>query len=106
MEQCGSSDHAGENAFHSVHADMRIDVRHWAIGEDQPDIQPDQWAAPSKNETHEPADVAVFLDAIAIVDPDEREVLHVVENFEQRNANKNVCHEVVAVPPKRDARDQ
>src|SRR5207247_10863485 len=44
--------------------------------------------------------------AVAIVDPDQREVLHVVENFEQRNANKNVCHQIVAVPPKRDAGDQ
>ena len=48
----------------------------------------------------------VFLNPIAVVDPDQREVLHVVKNFEQRNSDENVCYEVIALRPKRDARNQ
>ena len=69
---------------------MRIDKGKRAIGEDEADIKPNQRAAPSEHESHEPADVAVFLDTIAIVDPDERQVLHVVKNFKQRDADEDV----------------
>src|SRR6266404_2609304 len=82
MEQRGSGDHAGENAFDGVYSEMRIKIRERAIGENQADVEPQQRSAPSKHEAHESADVAVFLHAVAIVDPDEREVLHVVEHFE------------------------
>src|SRR6266576_5811441 len=100
MQQRGGGDYAGENAFDGVYSEMRIKIRERTIGENQAEVEPHQRAAPSKHEAHESADVAVFLHAVAIVDPDEREVLHVVENFEQRNANKNVCHQIVAVPTK------
>src|SRR6266496_4298146 len=106
MEQGGSGDYAGEDAFDDVYSEMRIEIRERAIGENQADIEPHQRAAASKHKAHESADVAVFFHAVAIVDPDQREVLHVVENFVQRKANKNVCHQIVAVPPKRDAGDQ
>src|SRR5262249_1746286 len=67
------------------------------------DIEPDERAASSKHETHESADVAVLLHPVSVVDPDKREVLHVVKDFEQRNTYKNIGDEVIAVPPKRDA---
>src|SRR5450759_3029246 len=106
MEQCGSGDYAGENTLNDVDSEMRIEIRKRAIGENEADIESDQRAAPSKHKAHESADVAVFLDAVAIIDPHEREVLHVVENFEQRNADQNVRDQIIAVPPKRYAGDQ
>src|SRR4029077_12139131 len=102
----GSCHHAGENAFDGVNSEMRIDEGKRAVGKDEADIKANQRAAPSEHESHESANVAVFLDAVAIVDPDERQVLHVVKHFEQRNTDENVCDKVIAVPPKRDAGHQ
>ena len=106
MQQRGSSHHAGKDALNSVHADMRIDVRYGAIGQNEAYVESHKRTAPSKHETHESADVAVFLNPIAVIDPHKRQVLHVVKNFEQGNSNENVRYEIIAVPPKRDARDQ
>src|SRR4029079_5463015 len=69
-------------------------------------IKANQRAAPTEHESHEPANVAVFLDAVAIVDPDQRQVLHVVKHFEQRNPNEDVRDKIIAVPPKRDTGHQ
>src|SRR5437899_5254992 len=106
MKQRGSGDYASEDAFDRVYSQMGIEIRKRAVGENQADVQSNQRTAPSENEAHEPTDIAVFLHAVAIVDPDEREILHVVENFEERNANKNVRDAVIAVPPKGNGRDQ
>ena len=103
MEQRGRCDHASEDAFNSFYPKMRIKITERAIGEDQPDIEPDERAAPSKDEAHESADVAILLHTIAVVYPDEREVLHVVEDFEQCDTYKNIRDEIIAVPPKGDA---
>ena len=84
---------------------MRVEIRKRAVGENQADIEPNQRAAPPKYKAHEAADVAVLLHTIAVVNPDQREVLHVVKNFEQRNAHQNVRDQIIAVPPKRYARD-
>ena len=106
MKQRGSGDHAGEDAFNGIYSEMGIEITERAISKDQPDIKPDERAAPSKDKAHESANVAILFHSIAVVDPDEREVLHVVEDFEQRDADKNVRDEVIAVPPKRDAGDE
>ena len=55
---------------------------------------------------HEPANRAVGLDPFAIINPNQREILDVVKDFEQRNADQNARHDVIAVPPERYARDQ
>src|SRR5206468_12644345 len=70
------------------------------IGENEADVQSYQRTAPSENKAHEPTDIAVFLHAVAIVDPDEREILHVVEDFEERNTDENIRDAVITVPPK------
>ncbi len=106
MEQRGRGDHTGEDAFNGLYPEMGIEITERAIGKDQPDIKPNERTAPSKDEAHESTDVTVLLHSIAVVDPDKREVLHVVEDFEQRNTYKNVRDEIIAVPPKRDARDE
>ena len=81
MQQRGSGYYAREDPFDRVHSDMRIDVRNRAVGQNEAHIKSDQRTAPSEHESHEPANVAVFLDTIAVIDPNERQVLHVVENF-------------------------
>ena len=106
MQQRGCCDHAGEDAFNVLYSKVRIEISDGAVGENQADIKSDERAAASEHEAHESADVAVFLDAIAIVDPDQREVLHVVKNFEQRNAYNNVRDKIITVPPKCDARNK
>ena len=50
-----------------------------------------------------PPIVLVLLHSIAIVNPDEREVLDVMEDFEERDSGENVCDAVIAEPPKTDA---
>src|SRR6266566_2042303 len=90
MEQCRGGNHASQDAFDRFYSEMLIEIGERPIGEDQAHVESDQRAAPPKHKAHESADVAVFLNAIAIVDPDERQVLHVVKDFEERNANKNV----------------
>src|SRR5215470_1543084 len=89
MEQRGRRNRAGEDAFNRVYSKMRIEITERAIGKYQPHIKPDERAAPSKHEAHESTNITVFFHAIAIVDPDKREVLHVVEDFEQRDADEN-----------------
>src|ERR1051325_10042469 len=99
MQQRRSGHYAGENAFDHVHSDMRIDEGHRAVGEDEADIEANQRAASSEHEPHEPADVAVFLDAVAIVDPHERQILYVMKHLEQGDSDEDVRDEIVAVPP-------
>src|SRR5947207_730722 len=81
MQQSGRGNNARENAFDRVHSDMRIDVRNRAVGQNEAHIKSDQRTAPSKHESHKPANVAVFRDTIAIIDQNQREVLHIVQNF-------------------------
>jgi len=90
MQQRRGGHHPGENPFDGLHPEMRIDEGNRAVGKDEADIKADQRAAPSEHESHKSPNVAVFLDAVAIVDPDERQVLHVVKNFEQRNPDEDV----------------
>ncbi|PYJ77069.1 MAG: hypothetical protein DME69_11715 [Verrucomicrobia bacterium] len=106
MKQRGCGDYASEDAFDRFDPEMGIEISKRAVSENQADVQSDERAASSENKTHEPTDIAVLLHAVAIVDPDEREILHVVEDFEERNANKNVRDAVIAVPPKGNGRHQ
>ena len=69
---------------------MRIDVRDRAVGENEAHIETNQRTAPSEHKSHKPANVAVFLDTVAVVDPNERQVLHVMEDFEQGDAHEDV----------------
>src|SRR5580704_12578179 len=106
MEQRGSRHNSGEDAFNSVYSEMGIEITERAISKDQTDIEADERAAPAKDKAHESANVAILFHTIAVVDPDEREVLHVMKNLEQRDADKNIRNEIIAVPPKRDAGDE
>src|SRR5215469_11996414 len=99
VKQCGCRDHAGKDPFHCVHPQMGIEKTERAVGKDQAYIEAYKRAATSKHEAHESADVAVLFDAVPVVDPDKREVLHVVENLKQRNADENVRDEIIAIPP-------
>src|SRR5256885_9619099 len=85
---------------------MRIEVGDRAIGENQTKIKPDKGAAATKNKTHKSADAFVFFDPIAIVNPNQREVLHVVKDFEKGDADEKIGDAVIAIPPKADAGNQ
>src|SRR5437867_2895535 len=106
MEQHRSGHHTGEHAFDCIDADIRFEITQRPVGEDQADVKTDQRATAPEHEPHKPADRAVCLNPFAIIDPNQREVLDVVKCFEQRNADENARHDVVAVPPKGDARDE
>src|SRR6476620_9254676 len=90
MQQRRGGYQPGENPFDGLHPDMRVDEGNRAVGKDEADIKANQRAAPSEHESHESANIAVLLNPISIVDPDERQVLHVVKYFEQRNPNEDV----------------
>src|SRR5882757_288211 len=82
---------------------MSTEIPERTVGKNQSDIEPDQRSAAPEYKTHEPTDRIIFLHPVSIVDPDEREVLSVVENFEQGDASENIGDAVVTVPPKPDA---
>src|SRR4029453_11489062 len=103
MEQTGRSDDSGEHARDRVHAEIGIQITDRAVSEHESNVQPHQPSAAAKDETHEAADRTIFLHAVAIVNPNDREVLHVVKNFEERDTGENVGDAVIAIPPKRDA---
>src|SRR5438105_10963587 len=85
---------------------MRLVITMRTISEEQPDIKTHQGAATAEHESHETADGSVALDSLAIVNPDQRQVLHVVKHFKQRDAHEHAGHDVIAIPPKRNARDE
>jgi len=75
------------SAFHS---DVRIQVTDGTVSQRPIDIEPNQGSAATENESHEPTDRAVFLDPVTVVNPNQRQVLHIVEDFEQGDAGENV----------------
>ena len=106
MEQRRSGNDAGKNAFDGVDLQLRVKVGERAVGKYQTEIKTDERPAASKNKTHKSADAFVFLDPVAIVNPNQGEVLHVVENLKQRDANEQIRNYVITIPPEADARDQ
>src|SRR5438477_4523472 len=85
---------------------MVIEITNRAVSENKTDIKPNQRTTPAKYKPHEPTDGTVFFQPVAIVNPNQRQVLHVVKHFEQRNPGKNIRHAIVTVPPKSDAGDK
>ena len=106
MQEGGSGHHTGKYAFDDVDPDIRLEIAERPVGKDQADVNSNQRATASEHKTHKPADRAVRLNPFTIIDPNQREVLDIVKHFEQCNANQNACHDVVAVPPKRNAGDR
>ena len=106
MEQRRSGNNAGKNALDCVDLQLRIKIGERAVGKNQAEIKTDERAAASKNKTHKSADILVFFDPVAVVNPNQREVLHVVKNLKQRNTDEQIGDAVIAIPPKADARDQ
>src|SRR4029077_20288653 len=106
MEQCRSGHDPGENPFNDVDAHIRLGQTQPTVGEHQAYINAYECATAPEHETHKPTDRAVALHSFTIINPNEREVLHIVEHFEQCNADENACHNVIAVPPKGNARNK
>ncbi len=106
MQERGSGHHTCKYAFDYVDPNIRLEIAERPVGKDQADVNSNQRATAPEHETHKPTDRAVCLNPLTIVDPNQREVLDIVKHFEQCNANQNACHDVVAVPPKRNAGDK
>ena len=106
MEQGRSRHHAGEDALDCVDAYIRLEITERAVGENQPNVKTNQRATAPEEKAHKTPNRTVFLDPVAIIDPNQGKVLDIVKYFEQCNTDENACHDVVAVPPKRNARDE
>ena len=106
MEECRCSHDAGKNIFNGVDADIRFGQTQPTVGEHQPYVHSHKRATAPKHKAHEPTDRAVALDSFPIINPDERKVLHIMKYLEQRNANQNARHDLIAVPPERNACDE
>ena len=106
MEQRRSGDDAGEDAFDCVDLELGVKIGKRAVGKNQTEIKTNKRAAASKHKTHKSADAFVFLDPVAIINPNQREVLHIVENLKQGDANEQIGNSIIAIPPKGDARNQ
>src|SRR6202043_4283460 len=73
MEQSRSRHQTGKKTFDDV--DLRIlEITERAVGKNQTNIETGERAAAAKDKPHKPADGTILFDAIAIVNPDEREV--------------------------------
>src|SRR5262249_61962531 len=77
-----------------------------AVGEHQAYVHSHQRATAPEHKAHEPTNGAVALDSFAIINPNQREILHIVKYFEQCNAHEHTGDNVVAIPPKRNGCDQ
>ena len=106
MQQCRRGHHPGEDTFNDIDANIRLGQTQSTIGEHQAYINADQRATAPEHETHKPADGSVALDAFTIINPNEREVLHIVEHFEQGDTDENAGYDVIAVPPKGNTRNK
>src|SRR6266487_4385472 len=91
--------YAGEHTLHRLDFETGIEIPEGTIGKNKPDVQPNQRTAPAKDKAHEAADRAVLFHTAAIVNPDEREVLHIVKTPAYRDPRQNVVDGVIAVPP-------
>jgi hypothetical protein len=76
-------------------------IRHY-----QADINADERPTPPENEAHKSTDARVALDPGPIIDPDNREVLHIMKHLEKRDAHEDVLDAVIAVPPEADTGNQ
>ena len=106
MKKTRCRNHTGEHTLHRLDFEAGIEIREGTVGKNKPDVQPNQRTAPAENEAHEAADRAIFFNATAIVNPDQREILHIVKNLEQRDPGQNVGDAVIAIPPESDGRGQ
>src|SRR6266487_1992965 len=106
MKQGRRSHYAGENTFNGFDADIRLGQTQPTVREHQAYIDAYECATAPEDKTHKPADRAIALDPFTVVNPDKRKVLHVVKHFEQCDADKNAGYDIVAVPPKGNARDK
>src|SRR6266542_430325 len=97
MKKTRRRHYAGEHTLYRLDFETGIEIAKGTVGKNQPDVEPNQRTAPAKNKPHEAADRAVFFHAAAIVNPDQRKVLHIVKQFEQRDARKNVGDAVTAM---------
>src|SRR5437867_4868028 len=98
--------YAGEHTLYRLDFETGIEIAKGTVGKNQPDVETDQRTASSKNKAHKTADGTVLFHTAAIVNPDQREILHIVIDFKKSDACQDVRHAVIAVPPKSDGRGQ
>src|SRR6516162_6633503 len=85
MEHSGGGYDSGQDPLHCINFDETgIDEGKRTVGKDQANIKADERPAAAENETHEATDRSIFLNPTAIVNPDNREVLHIVKHLEER----------------------
>ena len=82
MKKTRRRHYAGEHTLYRLDFETGIEIAKGTVGKNQPDVETDQRTASSKNKAHKTADGTVLLHAAAIVNPDDREVLHVVIDLE------------------------
>src|SRR5947208_15188463 len=76
MQQTGRSHYSGQHALDRLDLKAGIEIGERAVGENEPDVEPDQGTAAPENKPHESADAAVFFNPVAVINPDERKILH------------------------------
>src|SRR5688572_25486313 len=99
MQQGRSGDKADQNVSHRFHRNSRVDEAKRPVGHDQANINADERATAPEDEPHEATDARIPLDACPIIDPDNREVLHIVEHLKKRDAYEDILDAVITVPP-------
>src|ERR1700736_3308440 len=103
MEQTGRGHQPVQRPLYGVDLNFLQQCQR-PVSQNKTDVEADESATPPEYEPHESADGAVFLDSVAIVDPNQGKVLNIVEHLEQCDPGKDICNAVVAVPPKCNAR--
>ena len=103
VQQCRRRQQAGQDAAGGRAGNRARQVVQCAIRRDEADVQAGQAPASAEQEPRKRADARIAVDAIDVEDPHDRQVLHVVEDLEQRDADEHVRDGDVAVPPERHA---
>ncbi|NJL28875.1 MAG: hypothetical protein HC897_13775 [Thermoanaerobaculia bacterium] len=103
VEQRRGHEHTLEHLFERLDRQPLGNVGERAVGEHQPHVKPGQRTAAAEEEAQQATQPLRRLDPLAIEQPDDREVLHVVEDLEQRHADQDVLDHHAAVPPEAKA---
>lgn len=77
-----------------------------SVGKNQADVDSNQRTTTSKNEAHKSTDTFVALHPSPIIDPDDGKILHIMKHLEECDADEDILHSVVAVPPEGNAAEQ
>src|SRR5262249_10823002 len=103
MQEGGRRYKPEEHMLNSLSVDPLREQFDVPVGKHHANVQADHGPASPEQKPHERTNLTSLVHTLAIVDPDNGEVLHVVKYFEQSNADYNVGDSYHCIPPEAEA---